>query len=64
MAKIKMEGFIDELEAEIKKALTSTLRKHFEEGSYSEKIVFKTFQKELIEKCNSWEEIPNKYVQK
>jgi len=62
MAKVKIDGFIDELNAEIKKALTSTLRKHFDEDTYSEKEIYKTFQKELVEKCNSWENIPNKYI--
>jgi len=62
MAKVKIDGFIDELESEIKKALTVTLRKHFDPELYAVKDVFKTFQKELIDKCDSWETIPNKYV--
>lgn len=62
MAKVKIDGLINELEDELRKALTSTLRKHFENDQYSAKEVYKTFQKELVEKCNSWEEIPNKWV--
>ena len=62
MAKIKITGFLDELEVEIKKALTSTLRKHFDNNLYSSKEIYKTFEKELIDKCNSWEAIPNKYI--
>ncbi len=62
MAKVKIDGFIEELEAELKKALVSTLRKHFEENTYVDKAVFKTFRKEFIEKCNSWEQLPNKYI--
>jgi len=62
MAKVKIEGFISELEEELKKALTSTLRKHFENDQYSAKEVYRTFQKELVEKCNSWEEVPNKFI--
>ncbi len=62
MAKVKIEGLLDQLEVEMKKTLSSTLRKHFDEGSYSEKEVYKTFCKEFIDKCNSWESIPNKYI--
>lgn len=62
MAKVKIEGLITQLDEELSKALNSTLRKHFENDQYSAKEVFKTFKKELVEKCNSWEAIPNKYI--
>lgn len=64
MAKIKIQGLCDELESELKKALTSTLRKHFDSDDFSIKDIYKTFQKELIEKCNSWENVPNKYIKR
>ena len=62
MAKIKITGFVDELESELKQALTSTLRKHFDKDLYSIKEVYKTFVKEIEDKCNSWEHLPNKYI--
>ncbi len=64
MARIKINGFLDELEEELSKAMTSTLRKHFEKDQYSSKEFYKTFKKELIERCNNWESIPNKYITK
>lgn len=62
MAKIKIDGFIEELEVELKKTIEATMRLHFDEGSYSSKEIYKSFKKELIERCNSWESIPNKFV--
>ncbi len=62
MAKIKIDGFIDELEAQLKKTIEASMRKHFEEGSYNTKAFYKTFKKELVERCNSWEHLPNKHI--
>jgi len=62
MAKVKIEGLLETLEAEFKKAIQSTLRKQLEEGSYNEKDFISTFKKELIDKCNTFENIPNKYI--
>jgi len=62
MANIKISGFIDELEVNLKKTIEATMRKHFEEGTYNTKEIYKTFKKEMIERSNSWENIPNKFV--
>ena len=62
MAKIKVDGLVEEMETEFKQALLSTLRRHFDKDIYSEKAVTKTFLAQLKEKCNSWEEVPNKYI--
>lgn len=62
MAKLKIEGLLEELEAEFKKAISSTLRVHFDPEQYTDKEVYKTFQTQLKNKCDSWETIPNKYI--
>ena len=35
MAKLKIEGLLEELEAEFKKAISSTLRVHFDPEQYT-----------------------------
>ncbi len=62
MAKIKVDGLVEEMETEFKQALLSTLRRHFDKDTYSENEVVKTFMAQLKEKCNSWEEVPNKFI--
>lgn len=62
MAKVKIEEFIEHLDREIRKALEATLREHFPDQDYNSRTVFKTFQKEITKKCNSWEDVPNKFI--
>ncbi len=62
MAKIKVDEFVDQLESEFKKALTSTIYKEIGDIDFNIKDVYNTFRKELIEKCNTWETLPNKYI--
>jgi len=59
-----MDGFIDYKEAEFKQALLSTLRKHFDKDSYSDKEVYKTFKAQMKDKFYSLEEVPNKYIKR
>ncbi len=62
MAKVNIEEFIEHLDREIKKALESTIREHFPNQEYNTRAVFKTFKEEVTKKCNSWENVPNKYI--
>lgn len=62
MAKVNIEEFVDHLDLEIRKALNATLREHFPDQDFNSRKVFKTFQHEVVKKCNSWESIPNKFI--
>jgi len=62
MAKINIQEFADHLDEEIRKALEATIREHFPHQEYNARAVSKTFKKQLTKKCNSWEDIPNKYI--
>lgn len=62
MARIKIDEMVGHLEKEFRKALTSTLYKEFGELEFNAKDVYQTFKKELTEQCNSWENLPNKFV--
>lgn len=62
MAKIQTVEVIDHLEDQIRKALAETLREHFPDQEFTARAVYKTFIKQVDKKCNSWEDIPNKYV--
>jgi len=62
MAKINTVEVIDQLEDQIRKALHATLREHFPDLEFNARAVYKTFKKQVDKKCNSWEDIPNKYI--
>ena len=62
MAKINIEEIIKHLDVEFRKALDSTVREHFSNQEFNSRAVFKTFTKEVTNKCNSWEKIPNKFI--
>lgn len=62
MAKINIAALVEQLESEFKKALTSTIHKEFGDIDFNAKEVFGTFKNELVDKCNSWEALPNKHI--
>ena len=62
MAKINIEEIIKHLDVEFRKSLDSTVREHFPDQKFNSRAVFKSFTKEVTEKCNSWERIPNKFI--
>lgn len=62
MAKLNIEEIIGHLDVEFRKALDATIREHFSSRDFNSREVFKTFKKEVGDKCNSWENIPNKYI--
>ncbi len=62
MAKVKIEEVIDHLESEFRDALKATLREHFPDEDFNPRTVFKTFKKQVYQKCNDWERIPNKFI--
>jgi len=64
MAKLNIEGVIDHLESEFRKALQATLREHFPDHDANSRAVYKTFKQQVYKKCNDWESIPNKYIKK
>ncbi len=62
MAKIKVDAFVSQLETEFKKALTSTIYKELGDIEFNTKDLFNTFKKELVDKCDTWETLPNKHI--
>ena len=46
MAKLNIEGIIDVLDPQIRKALEATLREHFSDHAYNSRTVLKTLKKE------------------
>ena len=64
MAKVKVEEIIDHLDREMRKALEATLIEHFPNQDFDTRTVFRTFKRQVYRKCNTWENVPDKYVEK
>lgn len=64
MAKIKIEDVVAHLDSEFRKALEATLKEHFPNQTFDTRTVFRTFKKQVSRKCRTWENIPDKYIEK
>lgn len=63
MAKVKIEEIIEHLDHDIRRALDTTLKRHFPDQVINTRAVFKTFTKEVYRKCSIWETVPDRYVE-
>ena len=64
MAKVKIEDVVDHLSTEFRHALEETLKRHFPNQSFNSHEVYRTFTREVYKKCNIWENVPDRLVQK
>ena len=64
MAKVKIEEVIDHLDTEIRRALEETIKTHFPNTNFDTREVFRTFKRMVGRKCNTWERVPDIYVEK
>lgn len=62
MAKVRIEEVIDHLEEDFRKALRATMQEHFPDEHFNTRAVYKTFKNQISDRCNEWENIPNKYI--
>ena len=63
MAKVKIEDVIDHLDTEIRNALELTIRQHFPNLDFDKRELFRTFIRMVSKKCNTWENVPDNFVQ-
>jgi hypothetical protein len=64
MARVKIEEILDHLDSDIRNALQQTLEEHFPDQEFNPREVFRTFKRMVSRKCNTWETVPDKYVEK
>ncbi len=63
MAKIKIENIVDHLDTEFRKALEETIKQHFPNERFDSRAVFRTFNRSISRKCNTWERVPDNLVE-
>lgn len=62
MARIKIEPIIDHLSYNIRGALKSAVRDTMGDISFDEYELFREFKRAVSRKCNTWERVPDRYI--
>jgi hypothetical protein len=64
MARIKIEEILNHLGYEIKRSLTSTLKKEFPDLEFDQNKIFKEFVSTVGKEAKKWEQVPDDAVEK
>ncbi len=63
MARVKIEGVVDHLSTEMKRALADAVRKTIEDAEFDEGALYRAFRRAVARKRNTWERVPDQYVE-
>lgn len=63
MARVKMEKILDATETEIRRAVGDVLKKHVPSLAVNESKFTQDLIKAIVNRCNSWERVPDHAVQ-
>ena len=64
MARINIEGIIDDLDVQIKRALEDSVKQVIPEAEFDTRKLFREFKRSLAHRCNTWENVPDRYVER
>lgn len=62
MARVKIEEVVDHLSTEMRKALSIAVNNVIPDANFDERQLFREFCRALSRKCNTWEQVPDQYV--
>lgn len=62
MAQIDIEGIIDDLSYDFKKALSKSVQDVIPEADFNESELFREFKRQIRRKCSSWETVSDRHV--
>ena len=63
MARIKIGEIIEELERDLRRALSVAVKTTMPEAVFDENKLFREFTREVKAKCNPWEKVSDRYVE-
>lgn len=63
MARVKIEEIVDHIDSEIKKALSIAVSKVIPNTDFDEQKLFREFLRAVGKKCNTWERVPDSFVE-
>lgn len=64
MARARIEDIVVHLKSEMKRALNDALRRAAPDADVNAHQVFQEFRRAVSRKCNTWEYVPDHYVEK
>ena len=62
MAKVKIEEIVDHLSSEIRRALSDAVKEISPNSNIDEQELFRAFRRAVARKCNTWERVPDRFV--
>lgn len=63
MARIKMEGIINDLDRSMKSALDKAVKKTLPDVSFDRDVLFREFVKAVANECKDWEQVLDRNVE-
>lgn len=64
MAQVNIEEIVDHLSSEIRRALGDAVQEVLPNAQIDAHDLFRAFRRAVGRKCNTWEEVPDQYVQR
>lgn len=62
MARVKIEGILESLDYELKKALRDTIDEYNVRPNMSDSQLYRVFVKKAYKRCSTWERVPDRCI--
>lgn len=63
MVRVKVEEIVDHLRTEMPKALKQAVENTIPDVEFDERELFRNFRRSVGQKCSTWENVPDQYVE-
>lgn len=63
MARVKMEGIVDHLSSEMKRALGRAVTRTLPGVEFDRSKLYREFKRAVASRCSTWERIPDRCVE-
>jgi len=62
LARVKIEEIVDHLSSEMRKSLRDSVNSVIPDADFDERELFREFKRQIRRKCNTWEAVPERYI--
>ncbi len=64
MARVRIEDIVDHLSSEMRSALDDAVKRALPDAEFDAHQLFREFRRAVGRKCNTWEAVPDRFVDK